>query len=71
MTALAIELDDQLANELRQVAESLQTSEVDLVRKAVDTYLRQQRMDQIRAEMQPYAEAAGLLTEDDIYKEIS
>ena len=71
MTALAIELDDQLANELRQVAESLQTSEVDLVKKAVDTYLRQQRMDQIRAEMQPYAEAAGLLTEDDIYKEIS
>jgi predicted transcriptional regulator len=71
MTVVSLELDDKLAGELKQLSESLQTSEVDLVRKAVDNFLRQQRMDQIRAEIKPYAEAAGLLTEEDIYKEIS
>jgi len=71
MTVVAVELDDKLANELKQLSESLQTTEVDLIKKAVNTYLRQQRMDQIRAEIRPYAEAAGFLTEDDIYKEIS
>lgn len=71
MTVVSIELDDKLAKELKQTAESLKTSEVDLIKKAVDNFLRQQRMDQIREEMQPYAEAAGYLTEEDIYREIS
>lgn len=71
MTVVSIELDDELAKELKQTAESLKTSEVDLIKKAVDNFLRQQRMDQIRKEMQPYAEAVGYLTEEDIYREIS
>ncbi|GAB2599758.1 hypothetical protein [Spirosoma areae] len=71
MTVVAVELDDKLALELKQISESLQTSEVDIIKKAVDTYLRQQRMDRIRAEIQPYAEAAGFVNEDDIYKEVS
>ena len=71
MTILSVELDDKLASELKQISESLQTSEIDLIKKAVDNFLRQQRMDQIRAEVKPYLEAAGLLTEDDIYREIS
>lgn len=71
MTILSVELDDKLASELKQISESLQTSEIDLIKKAVDNFLRQQRMDQIRAEVKPYLEAAGFLTEEDIYKEIS
>lgn len=71
MTTVSVELDDKLAHELRQLSESLQTSEVDLIKKAVDNFLRQQRMDQIRVEIKPYAEAAGFLTEEDIYREIS
>lgn len=71
MTVLALELDDKLATELKRLSESLQTSEINLVKKAVDNYLRQQRMDQIRAEIRPYVEAAGFLTEEDIYREIS
>ncbi|SOD88722.1 antitoxin [Spirosoma fluviale] len=71
MTVVSVELDDKLAGELKQISESLQTSEVDLIKKAVDNFLRQQRMDRIRAEIKPYAEAAGFLTEEDIYREIS
>ena len=71
MTVVSVELDDKLASELKQISESLQTSEIDLIKKAVDNFLRQQRMDQIRAEIRPYAEAAGFLTEEDIYREVS
>ncbi len=71
MTVVAVELDDKLALELRQISESLQTSEIDIIKKAVDNFLRQQRMDRIRAEIKPYAEAAGFFTEEDIYREIS
>ncbi|GAB3771770.1 hypothetical protein GCM10028818_11000 [Spirosoma horti] len=71
MTTLSVELDDKLARELKQISESLQTSEIDLIKKAVDNFLRQQRMDQIRIEVKPYLESAGFLTEEDIYKEIS
>lgn len=71
MTVVSVELDDTLARELKQMSESMQTSEVDLIKKAVDNFLRQQRMDRIRAEVQPYAETAGFLTEEDVYKEIS
>ena len=71
MTVVAVEFDEKLALELRQISESLQTSEVDIIKKAVDNFLRQQRMDRIRSEMKPYAEAAGFFTEEDIYREIS
>ncbi|GAB3030538.1 hypothetical protein [Spirosoma pulveris] len=68
---MPVELDDKLAEELKQIAESLQTSEVDQIKKAVDNFLRQQRMDRIRTEIKPYAEEAGFLTEEDTYREIS
>ena len=71
MTVVAVELEDKVAVDLKQMAESLQTDEADVVRKAVANYLRQLKMDRIRAEMRPYAEAAGFLSEEDIYKEIS
>ncbi|MFD2570154.1 ribbon-helix-helix domain-containing protein [Spirosoma soli] len=71
MTVVSVELDDKQAVELKQVSESMQTPETDLIRKAINNYLRQYRMDQIRSRTQPYVEAAGFLTEDDIYREIS
>lgn len=71
MTVVAVELEDRVAVDLKQMAESLQTDEADVVRMAVANYLRQLKMDRIRAEARPYAEAAGFFSEEDIYREIS
>ncbi|GAB3577283.1 hypothetical protein GCM10027578_44690 [Spirosoma luteolum] len=71
MTVVAVELDDKVATDLKEVASSLQTPEADLVRKAISNYLRQLRMDRIQQESQPHIEAAGFLTDDDIYTEVS
>ena len=71
MTVVAVEFDDKLAVELKQTAELLKTDEVDVIRKAVNNYIRQYRMDRIREEIQPYAEQAGFLTEEDVYRKIS
>ncbi|GAB3979374.1 hypothetical protein GCM10028806_44570 [Spirosoma terrae] len=71
MTVVSVELEDKLAVELKEAAELLKTDEVELIRKAVTNYIRQYRMDRIREGAQPYADQAGFLTEDDIYREIS
>ena len=71
MTVVAVELEDKVAVDLNQLAESLQIDEANVVQRAVVNYLRQLRMDRIRAEIRPYAEAAGFFSEEDIYREIS
>ena len=71
MTVVAVELEDKVVVDLKQMAESLQTDEADVVRMAVANYLRQIKMDRMRAEMRSYAEATGFLSEEDIYREIS
>lgn len=68
MTIVAVELEDNVAVDLKQMAESLQTDEADVVGRAVANYLRQLKMDRIQAEVRPYAEAAGLFSEEDIYR---
>ncbi len=71
MTVVAIELEDKVAVDIKEAAASLQTPQEDLVRKAISNYLRQLRMDKIQLEAQPYIQAKGFFTEDDIYEEIS
>ncbi len=71
MMVVSVELEDKVAVDLKQMAESLDTSEAEVVQKAVASYLRQLKMDQIRKEVSPYAKTAGFFSEEDIYKEIS
>lgn len=71
MMVVSVELEDKVAVDLKQMAESLDTSEAEMVQKAVASYLRQLKMDRIRKEISPYAEAAGFFSEEDIYREIS
>ena len=71
MTVVAVELEDSVAIDLKQTAELLRINELDVIRRAVANYLRQVKMDQIRTQVLPYAQAAGFLSEDDIYREVS
>ncbi len=71
MTVVAFELEDKVAVDLKEIAAALQTPEDELVRIAVNNYLRQLRMDRIQREAQPHMKAAGFHSEDDIYNEVS
>lgn len=71
MMTLSLTLPDQLAQELEQESKERNVEATEIIRKALRGYLYSQRMDRIRAEMRPYAEKAGFLSEDDIFREIS
>lgn len=71
MTVISVELEEDVAVDLKRTAESLQTDESDVIRKAINNYLRQLKMAQLRARMRPHFEAAGFKSEDDIYTEVS
>jgi len=43
----------------------------DLVRDSLRRYVAQEQLRQIRQRLRPYAEAKGLLTDEDIFKAVS
>lgn len=71
MGTLTIRLDDQLEAELERLAKSTKRSKSDLVRDMIRRETALARFEQIRAELMPYAEAAGYLTDEDVFRDIS
>ncbi|WP_019989408.1 hypothetical protein [Rudanella lutea] len=71
MTVLTIPLDDALATKLQQETALTNGDEAAIVRKALNDYLRRQHMERLRQELRPYAEAALIRSEEDIFREVS
>jgi Arc/MetJ-type ribon-helix-helix transcriptional regulator len=64
-------LPENLARELEIVVKAEKTSRSDIVRDAVARYLAVRRFRQLRKKVLPFAEAKGLLTDEDISKAVS
>ena len=70
-TTLAVRLDDSLEKELDRRCDRTGQNRSDLVRDALRRHLRLAEFADLRARMLPYAEAAGWLTDDDVFGEVS
>ena len=68
---ITIRLPDKLQKELDNVAKAEKASRSEVVRDAVARYLAIKRFQQLRKKVLPFAEAEGLLTDEDIFKVIS
>jgi len=68
---ITIRLPANLQKELNNVVKADRTSKSEIVREAVSRYLALRRFQQIRKKVLPFAEAQGLLTDEDVFKEIS
>jgi len=68
---ITIRLPDKLQKELDNVAKAEKASRSEVVRDAVARYLAVKRFQQLRKKVLPFAEAEGLLTDEDIFKVIS
>lgn len=68
---ITIRLPEKIRRELNIVVKAEKRSKSDIIRDAVTRYLAIRRFQILRKKVLPFAEAQGLLTDEDIFKEIS
>ena len=66
-----IRLDRDLAQRLAQVSRRLGRSRSDVVRDALRRQLALLQFEDVRRRVAPFAEAAGYLTDEDVFHDVS
>ncbi len=68
---ITIRLPKKLQKELNAITKTEKTSKSEIIREAIARYLTVKRFQQLRKRVLPFAEAQGLLTDEDVFKAIS
>jgi predicted transcriptional regulator len=71
MPTLTIRIDEKLEKDLEEMAASQHRSKSEVARDILRRRLAVERFQQLRNQTLPFAEAAGYLTDEDIFKDIS
>ncbi|MBN1268505.1 MAG: ribbon-helix-helix protein, CopG family [Kiritimatiellae bacterium] len=71
MTTLTIRLPEQLKAELDELSREENKAVSDIVRESLRRYVAIEKFRAVRRKILPFAEAQGLLTDDDIFKALS
>lgn len=71
MKTLTIRLPDELRASLREVSREKKKPVSDVVRESLRRYVAVERFRSLRKQALPFAEAQGLVTDDDVFKVIS
>lgn len=70
-STITVRLDEELEDLLEKVARESGRSRSELIREALRRQLSLESFQQLRKKILPFAEAQGLLTDEDVWKEIS
>lgn len=68
---LTIRLDRNLARRLARLSKRLGRTRSDLARDALRRQLALLQFEEVRRRVAPFAEAAGYLTDEDVFREVS
>jgi len=71
MSALTIRLPDELQKMLDELCRRQRRSSSDIMRESLRRYYAQEQLRQLREKLRPYAEAKGILTDEDVFKAVS
>lgn len=71
MNTLTIRIPDQLRSELEEISCRQNMPISDLVRESIRRYVAIERFRTLRRRTLPFAEAQGLLTDEDVFRAIS
>lgn len=71
MTTLTIRMSDELRTELDEVSREEHKAVSDIVRESLRRYLAVEKFRSVRKKILPFAEAQGLLTDEDVFKALS
>ncbi len=67
---ITIRLPDDLRKVLQDISKQENVPVSDIVRESLRKYISIHRFRQLRSKVLPFAEAQGLLTDEDIFKEL-
>lgn len=70
-TTLTIRLDETLDRELTRLAQTLHRPKSDLAREFIRRQLALAQFERARTLIEPAAEQAGFLTDEDIFRDVS
>jgi len=68
---ITLRLPEKLEKDLDKVVKAEKTSKSDVIRDAIERYIALKRFQQLRKKVLPFAEAEGLVTDEDVFKAIS
>lgn len=71
MGTLTIRIDEQLERDLDKLAKSLHRTKSDLARDMLRKRIAVERFRELRRKALPLAEAAGYVTDEDVFRDIS
>ena len=71
MGTLTIRLDDELEKDLDQLAKNQHRTKSDLAREMLRRRIAVERFREVRCEALPLAEAAGYVSDEDVFRDIS
>jgi predicted transcriptional regulator len=71
MTTLTIRLPESLKADLDSICREENKVVSDVVRESLRRYIAVERFRSVRKKMLPFAEAQGLLTDEDVFKALS
>lgn len=69
--SISISLPEELKTELDEAVRAEGVSRSDVVREALREYLFIRRFQALRRELMPYAEAQGVFTDEDVFRDAS
>ncbi|MGH8292458.1 MAG: ribbon-helix-helix protein, CopG family [Gammaproteobacteria bacterium] len=71
MSTITIRLDEALERLLARVSRQSGRNRSDVVREALRRQLAIQAFDELRKRTAPFAESAGYLTDEDVFRDVS
>jgi len=71
MATLTIRIDDELDKDLEQLAKAQHRTKSDLAREMLRKRIAVERFRELRRKALPLAEAAGVVSDEDIFRDIS
>jgi predicted transcriptional regulator len=71
MTTLTIRLPDDLRADLEALSTAEHKAVGDIVRESIRRYVAIQRVRALRKKVVPFAEAQGLITDEDVFRAVS
>ena len=71
MATLMIRIDEQLENDLERLASTQHRTKSDLAREMLRKRIAVERFRELRRKALPLAEAAGYVSDEDIFRDVS
>ena len=68
MTTLTIRIPDEMRRELKSLSKTGNKAVSDIVRESIRRHVALERFRALRNTVRPYAEAQGILTDDDVFR---